>query len=346
MFLVSRIKVKSKAMPIATQYFSKASQRKISEFCFPYCMHCTCLFSRLFLLKIDKGFIHTRRPAELQAYRTNQADISRLLTICTTTNKYHFNTTEAWASSALYDVLSEEYGSIKDEYDLSYCSSSTMTKILEVAILCGHSDLKDLVQRLWVGRLWTNELNPLKAIRFANSHYDLDKLRGVASYVLLRRLDKKLRYDPDNDDNAESDDDATQDKDANATPERGPKLSDQERNSLLMGHISLTHLWDRVRSSPPRFERPDGCTYHQHGCLTTWTHIWDEVARSPTTLNNVKYQTMDVVGKLMSMKEQLFGNADLQCALTPGCRRRALESVRVLIKEVTDGLAEHFVTVS
>ena len=42
------------------------------------------------------------------------------------------------------------------------------------------------------------------------------------------------------------------------------------------------------------------------------------------------------------MENQLQSNTDLQCALTPMCRRRAMGAVRELREKVTLDLIHHF----
>ena len=42
------------------------------------------------------------------------------------------------------------------------------------------------------------------------------------------------------------------------------------------------------------------------------------------------------------MAEQLYMHADLSSALTPQCKRLALMALRSTIKEVQEGLADHF----
>ena len=281
------------------------------------------------------------RPAELHILST---DVPRLLKVCSVANKYHFTSTETWAVDMLFPQVTSDL--TPDDHNIESCSSSMMSRILEVARLCGHKELENTVVKKWKFRLREGELDPLQAVRTAETH-SLQGLGGASYYTLLQCLDEKLQYSsaqPNSENDLSDTGMGTEHTTQVAVLQRpNPDLTSHERRRLLSGHLSLTHLWDRLRSQPPKFQRADGCTYHQRGCLLTWATIWDEISRSSATLNRGNYRSTDVVGNLMCMRMQLLGNSDLQCALTPGCRKRAMDAVTELISKVEDGLAEHFV---
>ena len=197
------------------------------------------------------------------------------------------------------------------------------------------------------------EVNPLSAMDVADE-FGLVKLKGVSYYVTLLECGDRLQWDmpsflSDSEDEDESiitdDGDTTQtarspSSSRRSSPSPPPALSAQQKARLLSGFFSLTNLWDRLRLTAPGFDKPPGCTYHAHGCLSTWRTIWQTTSKSDETL---KYRSADVLGRLKSMEAQLLRDADLHCALTPTCRRAAMESVRNLWQQVEDDLAEHFV---
>lgn len=302
------------------------------------------------------------RPDELHAYRTASADISRLLTIASLTNKYHFLSTAWWAVSALYSVTSGEFGPPTHPMgDLTRASTTALTQILEIAMRCGHRRLIDFVIECWSNRILSKELAPRAAMRVAD-RWDLDALRGVAYYVQLMEMGKdfegrlRITHSPKPHEltphpNATTVQDTGEaavvpepTRSRASTPEsmcedEAAPLTSAQLTRLLSGFYSLVSLWDHLRLNPPTFPRPDGCTYHMHGCVTTFRTVWCDVARSEKT---ARYGSADVVGRLRCVEEQLRANTEMACALSPGCKREAMAAVKKRIKEVQEGLSTHF----
>ena len=128
--------------------------------------------------------------------------------------------------------------------------------------------------------------------------------------------------------------------DSQPNPWSPPPLTDRQVLRLLSGHRSIVHLWDNLISVTPTFQRPEGCVFHVHGCLSAWHTAWRDVSRSEQTV--YKHRSCDLLGRLNVMENQLQSNTDLQCALTPMCRRRAMGAVRELREKVTLDLIHHF----
>ncbi|KAI0631961.1 hypothetical protein C8Q77DRAFT_1059613 [Trametes polyzona] len=295
-------------------------------------------------------------PPQLQAYNTPAGNVDRLLTICEMTNKYHFATTETWAVNALYNVVTGLHEIPPPQHHPDHCSSAWMKRLLEVALLCGHGKLRELVAKCWVDRIITRDLRPIHALEIAARSGERH-LAGYAYYVQL------LEMGPDFDPGVLEDGKqfarsrlgshpataaataATAPGGGAAAPNSEPRigtpavLTVEQKQRLLAGHWSLTRLWERLRASPPVLDRPDGCTYHKHGCVSTWTEVWRAVGKSEVTL---RHESADVVGRLLAMERQLLVHPDLLCALTPQCKRAAELVVRATIAQVKEGLAGHF----
>ena len=303
------------------------------------------------------------RPDELHAYRTASADISRLLTIASLTNKYHFLSTAWWAVSALYSVTSGEFGPPTHPMgDLARASTTALTQILEIAMRCGHRRLIDFVIECWSNRILSKELSPRAAMHVAD-RWDLDALRGVAYYVQLMEIGKifetRLRSTqspkpheliPHSNTAIEQDTGEAAvvpepTRSRASTPEsvcddEAAPLTSVQITRLLSGFYSLVSSWDYRRLNPPTFPRPDGCTYHMHGCVSTFRTVWCDVARSEKTM---RYGSADIVGRLRCVEEQLRASTELACALSPGCKREAMTAVKKCIKGVQEQLSTHFV---
>ncbi|KAM5530573.1 hypothetical protein V8D89_015767 [Ganoderma adspersum] len=288
-------------------------------------------------------------PLQLQIYNTPSANVDRLLTIAEMTNKYHFASIETWAVDALYNVISGLHGAPQPQYELRHCSSAWMKRLLEVALLCGHTALRNYVAERWVERIVARDLRPVHALEIADRS-GIRRLQGYAYYVQLLEMGDSFdpgvvedgkQYSRSRLGTAVAGPNGNGDNGTSAsTPTGTPaSLTREQRLRLLSGAWSLARLWETLRTTPPAFQRPDGCTYHQQGCVSTWRVVWRDVGKAEGTL---KHAAGDVLGRLRAMEEQLFMHADLSCALTPQCKRGALVALKTTIKEVQEGLADHF----
>ncbi|KAH9841412.1 uncharacterized protein C8Q71DRAFT_803146 [Rhodofomes roseus] len=310
-------------------------------------------------------------PEELHAYRTASSDISRLLTVASLTNKYHFISTAWWAVSALYSVTSGEFGPPTHPMgDLTRASTAALIRILEVAMRCGHRRLIDFVVESWSNRILSKDLAPRAAMRVAD-RWDLDGLRGVAYYVQLMEMGKdfdgrlRMGHNLLSTQTQEmrparsvaqlvqvqgSNEEAVVPAPARSTSSSEPPSEDEtaplttvQLRRLLSGFYAMVTLWDHLRLNPPNFPRPDGCTYHMHGCVLTFRTVWLDAAKHDKTTT---YGSADVVGRLRCVEDQLRASTDLACALSPGCKREALAAVKKLVKDVQEGLSARFVDLS
>lgn len=291
-------------------------------------------------------------PHEIAAYNSASADISALLTIAAVTNKYHFNSTSAWAISAVHSVISEEYGKPTHPLaNLSTAPSSALTRILEVALCCGHSGVVDQVVERWCDRIERGRIDPRPAMHTADK-YDLCRLKGIAYYMQLMDDDLGMVDIASIATNAitqfpTSTPAAAETANSEGEPEEDDSLMQitfSQQIRLLNGFHSLVRLWQRLAvGPPPPFPKPDGCTYHVHGCIATFAALWKEVARSERTLS---FGPWDILGRLRSVEEQLNCSSDFSLALSPVCKRAALLAIRDLRKEMREGLADRFVDIA
>ncbi|KAK7690136.1 hypothetical protein QCA50_006785 [Cerrena zonata] len=294
-------------------------------------------------------------PPELQIYQTSSAPVPQLLTLTSILNKYHFATTSIWALSALYDVLSGKHGTPLPPHDVNnpQCIETLLERIVEVACVCGHAELRDFIEERWCARICTasgslmgidayrREREARWAVHVADK-WELTRLAGVAYYTLLLETNGAINQSFSF--HTSTHDDSNTANEPQPDPWIPPALTKSQTVRLLVGHRSLILLGDQLRSTTPTFPRPDGCVFHVHGCLSAWSTAWREVSRSETTL--YKFKSCDIIGKLKSMEEQIMGNTDLQCALTPVCRRRAMSAVRELRESISKGLSDHFVDIT
>ncbi|KAI0074046.1 hypothetical protein K474DRAFT_110096 [Panus rudis PR-1116 ss-1] len=268
-------------------------------------------------------------PPQLAAFHSNTAPLDVLLTLTSLLNKYQFSTTCEWALVALYRVVSGHYGTPPAIEDISL-----LERIVEVACVCNYAELREWVEEKWISRIlqspggWA-EREARFAINAADT-WGLKKLGAMAYYSLLLESNDKISptYSPPQGVSAE--DEAPQ----------PPPLSSSQIFRALSGHMSLVNLWETIRISPPTFARPEGCVFHSQGCVSAWSSAWAEAVRSELTLG--RHKSCHVLGRLKVIEDQLTANTDLQCALTPACRKRAIAAVRELHAKVVNELPQHF----
>jgi len=164
--------------------------------------------------------------------------------------------------------------------------------------------------------------------------YGLVKLQGVSYYVALLESGPNFEWSADTFGAPEPDDELT------GEGTHPPlELTPAQRARLLSGFFALVNLWNRLRVTAPAFTRPDGCTYHAHGCLGTWQHTWLTITRSESI---AKLPPADVIGRLRAMQDTLVADGDIAFALTPVCRRAAMSSLKELIRKVQGELSCYF----
>lgn len=281
------------------------------------------------------------------------------MTLTSILNKYHFATTSTWALTALYNVLSGKHGPPPPGYDVSnpMCPEPLLERIVEIACLCGYDELRDFIEDKWSARIygtgaplsgWDSHRREREA-RWAvhvSDKWGLKRLSGIAYYTLLLETTGRssssftLGSPPAVNETNEGTGDEQQQQPVNGLNNDPPPLTQPQTVRLLVGHMSLINTWDQIRLNTPTFQRPEGCVFHVHGCLTAWSAAWRDVSRSEATLN--KFRSCDILGRLKIMEDQVMGNTDLQCALTPTCRRRAITAVRELRGNLLMNLADHF----
>ncbi|KAI1785492.1 hypothetical protein LXA43DRAFT_899785 [Ganoderma leucocontextum] len=287
-------------------------------------------------------------PLQLQIYNTPDANVDQLLTIAEMANKYHFASIETWAVSALYNVLTGMHGPPQPQHELGHCSSAWMKQFLEVALLCGHTALRDHVAERWVDRIVARDLRPIDALEIADRS-GIRRLQGYSYYVQLFEMGDNFDPCVVEDDSrldtafAVASSNGNGDDSTSASARKGTSVSvtREQRERLLLGHWSLSRLWEKLRTNPPKFKQSEACTNHQQQCLSTWKQVWWDLGKSESTL---KHPSWDVPGRLRAMQRQLFMTVDIQ--LTPQCYRGLTVALKATIKEVQEGLADHFVHLS
>lgn len=243
------------------------------------------------------------------------------------TNKYHFSGTSTWALSMLCDITQCTRplppGFHAFYYANAWCTVPNLSRMIEVATLCGHQQLCDHATEIWINLLWHDWEHPQEAIDVADQ-YSIARLQGVSYYLTLLQCEDDLSY-PSFERRSEGEDTSV--------------FTPAQRAQLLSGSFLLVKRWDQIRTSVPTFTRSEGCTYHAHGCFSTWRTVWkatmsdDRIGRLPT---------VDLLRRMLAARELLEANHELRSALTPLCRSAAIDSVKDLYRREEEQLATYF----
>jgi hypothetical protein len=258
-------------------------------------------------------------------YTLSCANVSQLLSVAEMANKYHFATTSAWALNALCSVTGCTLAPHKAHasghfHPPSWCNTPILSRMIEVSTLCGYQRLCDHAVEMWVQLVLAQEVEPVEAMVIAD-RYGLPRLKGASYYYAVVGSGDNSDYP------------------FAPSEHTNFPFSPAQMTSLLSGFFSLVRRWERIRETPPSFDRPEGCTYHAHGCLSTWQTVWRATAKQSAV---ARPKTADVLGRLRVMQELLQVDRDLRCALTPACRNAAMQSVRDLYEAEEEKLANHF----
>lgn len=255
------------------------------------------------------------RPRDLQKHQGPSGDLDLLIKLAMITHKYHFMSTEAWTLDTICSVVSDP-----TRLAGAWYTSEELLPLLDVAMLCGHTCLLDLLLSNWEPRLLSGTHPPIPAILAADK-YHLNSLQGAAYYACVVDMDKSSSAF------------------SWSCDERLRRLSRDQLTRLISGHWSLVKQWERIQEHPVTFPRFEGCTYHTQGCMMAWAMGWNKLSRSEKTQ---RYSTVDNLGRLQCLHEQLTADEILKQSLTPWCRTSALQSLSNQIQTLKNLLVDLF----
>jgi len=238
---------------------------------------------------------------------------NRLLNIAEIANKYNFVSVASWAVDHVYASVQDPTGPIRS------ASSDVCARILNVAVLCDHGSLRDMMIDRLIFRILWQKLPPGPALVIAEKH-GLRKLQGVAYYRQLVNMEQASPR-------------SSRDTAQLIFP---PTLDVEKRMHFLSAHHSLSNLWKCLRMTAPVFQS-DGCPCHST-CLGTWRRIWLEAGKAATVM---RHESADVLGRLHSMEKRI-GKLASDTPITLQCSMDALEAVSAMIDDIVDGLMDHF----
>ncbi|KJA23295.1 hypothetical protein HYPSUDRAFT_40127 [Hypholoma sublateritium FD-334 SS-4] len=241
--------------------------------------------------------------------------IGRLLNIAKLANKYCMASYETWALQEILALAQDPMGFLRS------APSEVCALALNVAVLCHHDELLDLITHRLVARILWTDVAREPIVEVAESRGSR-RLQGVLYYKELVSAERNAKPDG-----------------ARKTPLVFPaSISAEKRKHLLAAHHSLVNLCEWVRTNPPMFV-DNGCTSHAE-CLTAWSDLWLSAGSADQTM---RHGPTDVLGRLKAMmillKKWMLDSAS---PITIDCTMAALESITVMRDDIVSGLLDHF----
>ncbi|TFK52304.1 hypothetical protein OE88DRAFT_1657494 [Heliocybe sulcata] len=274
-------------------------------------------------------------PHELMIATTSEANPVLLFNLARITHKYQFKSLLSWALSAMviyytrtgaFDTLSsvsEAASEAADAPPSSYPCGPTLMQLTELAALCECTDLLEATIRKW-----REQIRDGKEVAIAlgmAERLNIRPLLGLSYNAML--LKGRAAWDSE------------------------PLLTRQQRIRLLSGHYELSQLWEKLPMNPPVLIHSVKCSSPPR-CSKAWAALWKGVLEKGSQIVPTRYA--DVLGKLavaegivktlldMVGAGPVSGSQESGLSIALCCKENALAATSLKIKEIEDGLAEHF----
>ncbi|KAG6891000.1 hypothetical protein C0992_011277 [Termitomyces sp. T32_za158] len=246
-----------------------------------------------------------------------ETGIDRLLNVATVANKYCLSSLEAWTIDRIYSLAKDPTASLPlHSIPLDICA-----RTLDLAILCDHRDLQDLVTQILLSRTLWNGASPDAVLGIAEK-YGLRTLIGVCYYRQLISFERSMSR-----------------RNVRVTQTVFPVSMDTEqRMRFLTARYSLLDLWEGIRAVPPALSC-QGCPSHVD-CENAWHRLWYSACEVDETS---RPNSADVLGRMKALMLGLRKAMAGTLSMSIQCKMAALEAITETRDEVIEGLITHFI---
>ncbi|KAG6849797.1 hypothetical protein H0H93_005047 [Arthromyces matolae] len=246
----------------------------------------------------------------------NETNVDRLLNIAAVCNKYCLSSLETFTIERIYSLAKTPNSTLPlHSFPLDVCA-----RILDLAILCDHQLLEDLMMQILISRTLWYDAPPEAVLRIAEKH-NLRTLIGVCSY---RQLVSFERSSSDKNDRGQ-------------TLFTGPSDDVEKGMCFLAAHTSLLALWERIRAVPPTLSC-QGCPAHVD-CDRAWQTMWYSACKTDEMLRG---GSADVLGRMKALMLGLRRAMAATPTMSIQCKMAALEAITETRDMVIEGLITHF----
>ncbi|KJA14502.1 hypothetical protein HYPSUDRAFT_49138 [Hypholoma sublateritium FD-334 SS-4] len=258
-------------------------------------------------------------PQEISTSMSPQADIIKVANVLRMTHKYHFITTECWATTTITKYL---------QHQLPFpLPTDALVRISEVAVLCGDASLLEVIRRKWRGLIGENE--QLALALTTTERLGLRDLQGLAYQAMLLQ--------------------------GRHVWEKEKLLTRDQRIRLLSGYHNISTYSTKIKDEPPLFEHLNGCP-EVSSCQDDWESLWSDVNTlqaykdciwekvplfTATSEFDLVNRSMMLVSILQAMYDQPAMFAPFSLAKLP-CATAALKATIVFSHELQMNMMDFF----
>lgn len=229
------------------------------------------------------------------------------------TNKYCIASYETWALDRILLLSQNPLGFLR------HAPSALCARVLDLAIICHHQRLLDIVTKRLVSRMLWSDMDRGPILRVAEKR-GLQTLQGVAYYKELIELEK-----------------STHNSRGETRLVLPLSMNAEKRTRFFAAHHSLINLEESIRMTPPVFTSSN-CATHAT-CMDTWMSLWCDAGVANQTL---RHSSADVLGRMKSMMIHLKKSMIGSNSMTLSCALAALEAITTTRDDVIAGLMDHF----
>ncbi|KAF9069780.1 hypothetical protein BDP27DRAFT_1221970 [Rhodocollybia butyracea] len=320
-------------------------------------------------------------PAEVFAMPSSRAHLVRLISIAKIAHKYGFRTTERWALSVLTMCVCQNPDATPASDDGTSAninnivtSTSILTQLTEVAVLCAHEDLHEAVEPLWADVLFAGQSEDIVSAMTVADRYptQLRPLLGLAYYLMMLRGKEEWNKC------------SGPEEDPSGKVQPRPRLTRDQRIRLMSGYYNLSRACEALPINPPKLNHHASCflpaqqaqaaiglggtgtaAAHAHArCGEAWEALWGGLVLSTSssgmhTNAPIKIQYADMLRKMHMVNhllESLINGMEENSTnwvnvagttkagnMNKHCMRMALKASEEKVNDVLYGLADCFV---
>ena len=104
--------------------------------------------------------------------------------------------------------------------------------------------------------------------------------------------------------------------------------------------LSLSLLWERLRTKAPEFKASPKCSEKAHAkCWRTWQRRWLAAVASPEVM---KFSPADVLNALRKISPLVEFDDDVTEGMGKLCKEEAVGELSRLVRRIEDELPDHF----
>jgi hypothetical protein len=268
------------------------------------------------------------RPHELQKDLTEEADFQRLCCLARITHKYQFPSIQTWA----LDTLTTFWKSPRpDHLSPTSWSTSRLVEITDLASLCQHAGLLELMTPFWMKIIEAGDASDLALAIDSAERNGLSSIKGQAYYVLMNL--------------------------GRSVWDRDGRLTRAQRIRILSGFHDLAMLCNLLpKQQSPNFQHTTcnsayytfGRTFYNGNCQQAWAYLWPKLWYYQPLLDSIQSRPADIIGRLsyvsanlQAMHGVLWSQSNI--AMLQSCLVPASAAVKAMSEQFSQDLPQYFV---